>query len=144
MNLAIIQGNVANVELKSTANGLTVLQFSVATHEKSKEKESTTWHNIVVFGKGADGLSKVIERAKSVLVRGKIQTRSWDKKDGSKGYTTEIIADSYHGVQITGWKDDEISKPELAKQKELKQSKSVRDATFSLDNYGNDFSDIPF
>lgn len=54
-------------------------------------QERTEWHTVVFFGNRAEGLSKVLEKGKTVYVEGRIQTRQWDDKDGNKRSTTEIV-----------------------------------------------------
>ncbi|MCR4311614.1 MAG: single-stranded DNA-binding protein, partial [Candidatus Taylorbacteria bacterium] len=78
--------------------GIQVCSFSVATNRvfKDKEgnkKEQADFHNIVVFGRQAETAGQYLKKGQSVLIEGRIQTRSWDDKDGSKKYRTEIVAD---------------------------------------------------
>lgn len=98
LNRAEIIGNLGNdPELKSTPSGNSVCNFSVATNEKWKDKEGneqerTEWHRVVVWGKSAESCAKFLSKGRQVFVEGKLQTRSWENKDGVKMYTTEIIA----------------------------------------------------
>lgn len=108
MNKAILLGNVGREpETRSTPSGMTILGFSVATSEKWKDKntqqaqEKTEWHNIKVFGKQADNLSKMLKKGAQVFIEGRIQTNSWEK-DGVKRYMTEIVANN---VQLLGKKE---------------------------------------
>ena len=84
-------------ELKYTPNGTAVAQFSVATSEKWKDKqtqqdqEKTEWHRIVVWGKLAEICNQYLKKGKQVFLKGSLQTRSWDDKNGQKRYTTEIV-----------------------------------------------------
>lgn len=99
LNKAIIIGNLTrDPEMKSLPSGVKVCNFSVATNrvwfdkEKGKQ-ESTDYHNVVVFGKTAENVSQYMRKGSSILVEGRMQTRSWDA-DGGKKYRTEIIADT--------------------------------------------------
>lgn len=98
LNHAMVVGNLTrDPELKALPSGITVASFSVATNRTWKDKngakqESADFHNIVVFGNQADASAKYLKKGQSVLVEGRMQTRSWDKLDGSKAYRTEIIA----------------------------------------------------
>ncbi len=99
LNKAQIIGRLGqDPEVKDLGNGHTVCNFSVATSEKWKdkktgeEKEKTEWHRVVVWGKLAEICGKYLEKGRQVYVEGKIESRSWDKEDGSKGYSTEIRA----------------------------------------------------
>ncbi len=99
LNKAIIIGNLTrDPELKALPSGIQVCSFSVATNRvwKDKEgnkKEQADFHNIVVFGRQAETAAQYLKKGQSVLVEGRIQTRSWDDKDGQKKYRTEIVAD---------------------------------------------------
>ena len=99
LNKAFIIGNLTrDPELRSLPSGVQVSSFSVATNRVYKDKngarqESTDFHNIVVFGRQAETVSQYLKKGSSVLVEGRIQTRSWDDKDGQKKYRTEIVAD---------------------------------------------------
>ena len=98
-NKAIIIGNLTrDPEVKSLPSGIQVSTFSVATNrvwnDKSGAKqESTDFHNVVVFGRQAETVGQYLKKGSSVLVEGRMQTRSWDAPDGTKKYRTEIVAD---------------------------------------------------
>lgn len=84
--------------MRSLPSGIQVASFSVATNRVWKDKngakqESTDYHNIVVFGRQAEIVNQFLRKGSSVLVEGRIQTRSWDGPDGNKKYKTEIVAD---------------------------------------------------
>jgi single-strand DNA-binding protein len=102
LNKAIVFGNLTrDPELRSLPSGIQVASFSVATNRVYKDKdgqrkEQVEYHNIVVFGKQADLVSRYMKKGSSILVEGRMQTRSWDA-DGGKKYRTEIVAD---GIQF--------------------------------------------
>ncbi|MFA6094492.1 MAG: single-stranded DNA-binding protein [Candidatus Paceibacterota bacterium] len=99
LNKAIIIGNlVRDPELKSLPSGIKVCTFSVATNRTWKDKsgvrqDATDYHNVVVFGNQAATTAQYMKKGSSILVEGRMQTRSWDGKDGEKKYRTEVIAD---------------------------------------------------
>lgn len=100
LNKAIIIGNLTrDPEVRAIPSGMQVCSFSVATNRvwKDKEgnkKEQADFHNIVVFGRQAETAGQYLKKGQSVLVEGRIQTRSWDDKtSGEKKYRTEIVAD---------------------------------------------------
>jgi single-strand DNA-binding protein len=99
LNKAMIIGNLTrDPELRAIPSGIKVCSLSVATNRVWKDKngarqESADYHNIVVFGRQAETASQYLRKGASVLVEGRIQTRSWDDKDGQKKYRTEIVAD---------------------------------------------------
>jgi single-strand DNA-binding protein len=99
LNKAFIIGNLTrDPELKSLPSGMQVASFSVATNRVWKDanggkQESTDYHNIVVFGRQGETAAQYLKKGSSVLIEGRIQTRSWDGTDGKKQYRTEIVAD---------------------------------------------------
>ena len=99
LNKALIIGNLTrDPELKSLPSGIAVVNFSVATNRVWKDrdgnkKESVEFHNIVVFNRQAEIVAQYLRKGSSVLVEGRLQTRSWEGQDGQKKYRTEIIAD---------------------------------------------------
>ena len=100
LNKAILIGNLTrDPELRSLPSGVKVCSFSIATNRVWKDKngarqESTDYHNVVVFGRQAETVAQYMKKGSSILVEGRMQTRSWDDKtSGEKKYRTEVIAD---------------------------------------------------
>lgn len=100
LNKAILIGNLTrDPELRSLPSGIKVCTFSLATNRVWKDKngarqESTDYHNVVVFGRQAETVAQYMKKGSSILVEGRMQTRSWDDKtSGEKKYRTEIVAD---------------------------------------------------
>ncbi len=97
VNKAILIGNLGrDPELRYTPSGAAVCTFSIATTEKWRDKqtnemkESTNWHNIVLWGKQAETAKQYLTKGSPVYIEGRIQTRSWDD-NGVKKYITEIV-----------------------------------------------------
>jgi single-strand DNA-binding protein len=100
LNKALVIGNLTrDPEVKALPSGIKVTSFSVATNRIWKDKsgakqESADYHNVVVFGRSAETAGQYLKKGSSVLVEGRMQTRSWeDKNGGGKKYRTEIVAD---------------------------------------------------
>ena len=100
LNKVMIIGNLTrDPELKALPAGVKVCSFSVATNRVWKDKagvkqESADYHNIVTFGRQAEIVAQYMKKGSSVMVEGRLQTRSWDDKTtGEKKYRTEIVAD---------------------------------------------------
>ena len=97
VNKVILVGNLgADPEMRYTPGGMAVANFKLATSENFKGKEGnkqtkTEWHKVVAFGKLAEICGEYLSKGKQVYIEGKIQTRSWEDKDGNKKYTTEIV-----------------------------------------------------
>ena len=108
VNKAIIVGNLgADPELRYTSSGQPVCDMRVATQETWKgrdgeKKERTEWHRVVVWGKQGENVSKYLSKGRQVYVEGRIQTRSWEDREGQKRYTTEIVANNVVFLQGGG------------------------------------------
>ena len=98
VNKALLIGRLGkDPEVRYTPDGMMVTNFNLATDEQWKDKsgqrvQKTEWHRIVTFGKLAEICGNYLNKGKLVFVEGRIQTRSWEDKDGNKRYTTEIVA----------------------------------------------------
>ncbi len=105
VNKVILVGNLGrDAELKFTPSGFPISSFSLATTDRRRDKDNnwqdkTEWHRIKLLGKQAESLQDYLKKGKQIYVEGRLETRSWDDKDGQKKYMTEIIADR---VQLLG------------------------------------------
>ena len=104
MNKVILVGRLGkDPEVKFTASGKAVANFSIATDESYKDaqgekQKKTEWHNLVVWGNSVEAyVQKYLHKGDLILVEGKLQTRSWEK-DGVKKYTTEINVTNIVGL----------------------------------------------
>lgn len=90
-----------------TQSGSTVLRLRLATTERRKKGEEwtdhTEWHSVVLFGKSADALAGKLSTGARLFVEGRLEYRTWDKQDGTKGYSTDIVANE---VIVESWGRD--------------------------------------
>ena len=100
LNKAILIGNLTrDPELRTTPSGVSVATLGVATNrvwrdKEGNKKEDTQFHSVVVFGRQAETVTQYLKKGNSVLIEGRMQTRSWeDKNSGEKKYKTEVVAD---------------------------------------------------
>ncbi|MBI2464974.1 single-stranded DNA-binding protein [Candidatus Shapirobacteria bacterium] len=103
INLAIITGNLTrDPELRFTPSGQAVCSFGVATNRSIKKGEQwedvPTFHNVVQWGKPAEFTANNLKKGMKVTVTGRIDNRSYDAKDGTKKYISEIVADTVIGL----------------------------------------------
>jgi single-strand DNA-binding protein len=98
VNKVMLLGNVGkDPEIRTTAGGMTVASFSLATADRQKDAQGnwadkTEWHNLVAFQRTAEIIRDYVKKGSQIFVEGKIQTRSWDDKtSGEKKYRTEIL-----------------------------------------------------
>lgn len=123
-----------------TGGGQAVLNLRLATTESYLDKdkarqERTEWHMVVLWGKRAEGLSKILRKGDRVFIEGGLRTTSWEDKDGNKRYRTEVVASD---VILSGAKN--ASRP--AARDEDPEPEPMGRAYGSAHNAPDD--DIPF
>ena len=122
-------------DIRYTPDGTMVTNFTLATDEQWKDKngekvQKTEWHRIVSFGKLAEICGNYLVKGKLVFVEGRIQTRSWEDKDGVKRYTTEIVASNMQMLDSKGQNKTDES--------------SFEAASASANNGNTPIDDVPF
>ena len=108
VNKVILLGNLGkDAETRFTPQGTARTTFSIATSRRWKDqqtgewKEETDWHNVVLWR--SENLANYLTKGKKVYIEGRLQSRSYDDKDGNKKYVTEVVADD---VILVGGRDD--------------------------------------
>lgn len=156
VNKVIVLGRLGqDPELKYTPSGSSVCNFSLATSESWNDKNSgqrqerTEWHRIVVWGKLAELCNQYLSKGRQAYVEGRLQTRSWEDKDGNKRYTTEILANTVQFIgantgagagQSTGMSQDNNN---MNNNNHQQQQAPAQEYNISSDaNFASD--DIPF
>lgn len=98
LNKVMLIGNLgADPELRYSQGGGAIMNLRIATTERyvtkgGEKQERTEWHRVVMFGTRADALNKYLSKGQTVYIEGRLQTRSWEDKDGNKRYSTEVVA----------------------------------------------------
>jgi len=149
LNKAIVIGNLTrDPELTAIPSGQKVCKLGLATNRVWKDKngakqESTTYHNIVVWGKQAETSAQYLKKGQQVMVEGRIETRSWDDKtSGEKKYRTEIVADRVQFGQKAGGGSPQAS----SGSSDTKASQNNQEESDSIEYPEEDINpeDIPF
>ena len=98
VNKVFLLGNVGkDPEIRSTAGGMIVASFSLATADRQKDQQGnwqdrTEWHNLTAYGKLAEIVRDYVKKGNKLYAEGRLTTRSWDDKEsGKKVYRTEIV-----------------------------------------------------
>ncbi|RZA24445.1 MAG: single-stranded DNA-binding protein [Proteobacteria bacterium] len=133
-------------EMRHTPSGQGVCTLNIATTEtwndNGNKQERTEWHRVTVWGKQGENCAKYLAKGRSVYVEGRLQTRSWDDKDGQKRYSTDIVATT---VQFLG--DGRTSQPQeggnLQNFNPPHSEPSPSDSVFGSHN-SSSLDDIPF
>ena len=106
LNQVVLIGRLTkDPEIRATSTNISVASFTIAVNGI---KDEVDYINIVAWRKLADICAKYIRKGKQVAVVGKLKTRTYDAKDGSKRYITEVVADN---IQMLS--DPQQSKPTL-------------------------------
>jgi single-strand DNA-binding protein len=108
VNRVILIGNLGkDPEIRTMQSGDKVANFSIATSESWKDKnsgerrEKTEWHRISVFNQGiVSVLEKYVKKGAKVYVEGQLETRKWTDKDGVEKYTTEVLLKPFRGELV--------------------------------------------
>jgi single-strand DNA-binding protein len=99
VNKVILVGNLGrDPEMRYTRSGTAVATLNLATSsswtdQNGQRQERTEWHRVVAWSKLAEIAKEYLAKGRQVYIEGRLQTRSWDDKDGNKRYTTEVVAD---------------------------------------------------
>jgi single-strand DNA-binding protein len=147
MNKAILIGNIGqDPELRYTQSGQAVLNFRLATSEtylnRDRERQQRTdWHTVVVWGKRAEALHKILVKGRTVCVEGRLQTRKWEDKEGNKRYITEIVA--VHVVALGGRTGSDDYGSETENDARMASDQFANNSADMGGNFGED-DDTPF
>jgi len=116
VNKVILLGHLGkDAETKFTPSGVAVTNFTLATSRRWKDqqsgewKEDTEWHRVVLWR--SENVSNYLLKGKQVYIEGRLQTRSWEDKDGQKRYTTEVVADDLILLSSRGEGGGEFAQP---------------------------------
>ena len=119
VNQVTLLGNVGkDPEVRTLQNGDKVVNFSLATSEKWRDKnsgetrEDTEWSRIVVWGPLAEVVEKYVRKGSKVYLQGKLKTRKWTDNAGVEKYTTEVVVDRFNGrIVLCGEKREDGGAP---------------------------------
>jgi len=147
LNKAMIIGNLGrDPEMRYTANGQAVTQFTVAVNRNFRDsnnewKEETEWFRVVCWGPLAERTAENLRKGRKVYVEGRIQTRQWEGQDGQKHYTTELIANDVKGLDA---RPREEGAPEFAGSRPNRGGGDAGPAPSGDDFGSSDLDELPF
>jgi len=106
INKVILVGNLGNdPEIRSTSDGREIANFSLATSESWKDKNTgerkskAEWHRVVIFSQGLVGIAKnYLKKGTKIYIEGQLQTRKWTDNSGIEKYTTEIVLQNFNST----------------------------------------------
>jgi len=155
VNKVILIGHLGkDAETKFTQGGAAVTKFSVATNRRWKDqqtgewKDETDWTNVTLWR--SENLANYLTKGKQVYVEGRLQTRSYDDKEGKKQWITEVVADDVILLSNRGgdgggggsadFNQQPVSMPRPAQQRP-KQAPAAEETSF---DQGITDDDVPF
>ena len=125
MNKIILSGNLCkDIDLRYTASNKPVLQNMIAVkndYKNANGEYDSQFINIVVWNKTAEFLKQYAAKGSKILVEGRLQNRTYDKQDGTKGYITEVVVEK---VELLGTNKKTETKEEDVKPENFEEKKS--------------------
>jgi len=100
LNKVFLIGNLGqDPEVRHTNSGQPVANLRVATSRRVKDRDGnwndqTEWHSVVCFARTAENVGQYLHKGSKIFVEGRIQTRSWEDREGKKQYRTEVVAEN--------------------------------------------------
>ena len=153
INKVTLVGNIGNEpEVKTFQNGNKVVNLSLATSERWKDKESgemktnTEWHKVVIYNPVlADIAEKYVKKGSKIYLEGQLQTRKWQDSSGADKYTTEVVLQNYRGeLLLLDRTNDSNSYKGIEGQNQSTQNLNKDSKIETLNNLENLDDDIPF
>lgn len=106
MNKVVLIGRLTkDPELKftpGTGNAVTTLTLAVDRYNTKTGQKEADFIPVVIWGKTAESVANYLKKGSQAAISGRIQTRLYDAKDGTKRYVTEVVADAFGGVNFIG------------------------------------------
>ena len=132
VNKVILVGNLGkDAETKFTTSGTAVTKFPIATGRRWKDqqsgewKEETDWHNVILWR--SENLANYLLKGKQVYLEGRLQTRTWEDKEGKKNYTTEVVCNSNDLILLASGRGGESAGGgEYSQQQPVSMPRSAR------------------
>ncbi len=151
VNKVILVGNLGrDAETSYTASQTAVTKFSVATGRRWKDqqsgewKEETNWTNVVLWR--GENVAPYLTKGKQIYVEGRLQTRSYDDKEGKKVWTTEVVAEDVIllGGRGEGGGPDEFSQEPRSAPRSRQAAAPAAPSSAPRASEGIGDDDVPF
>lgn len=128
LNKVILMGRITqDLEVKQTPSGVAVLSFTVAvqrSYAKQGEEKQTDFINCVAWRQQAEFIGKYFNKGRMIALEGNLRTRTYDDKNGTKHYVTEVFVDN---VSFTGEKSDDLQQNNQSSQQNNNSNVSSND-----------------
>lgn len=108
LNVVVLIGRLTrDPEVRYTQDEMAIARFSIAVDRFAKGEKKADFINILVFGKSAENCEKYLAKGRKVAIEGRIQTGSYTKDDGTKVYTTDVVANRVEFIEWGEKKEDD-------------------------------------
>ena len=150
MNKVVLIGRLTkDPELRFTpgsGSAVTTLTLAVDKYNTKTGQREADFIPVVIWGKQAESVANYLGKGSQAAISGRIQTRTYDAKDGTKRYVTEVVADAFGGVQFLGSKNDRASSNNFSGNNEYSapSNNSFGETNFDEDITPVDDGDMPF
>ncbi len=150
INKVILMGHLgADPELRSFPDGSAVVNVSLATSERWKDKttgepqDKTEWHRLVFFRRVAEIAGQYLKKGSLIYVEGKLQTRKWQDAQGVERYTTEVVVNEMKMLDKRDDRDDNSARTQSGQQSNGQRAQNTQEEALAAGGaHFND--DIPF
>ncbi|MEJ7419781.1 single-stranded DNA-binding protein [Staphylococcus warneri] len=139
LNRVVLVGRLTkDPEFRTTQNGVSVATFTLAVNRSFKNKngeQQADFINVVVFRQQAEKVNNYLSKGNLAGVDGRIQSRSYENKEGQRIYVTEVLADSVQFLE---------PKSNQSNNQSQQQSEQAQSGNNPFDNGADDIPDLPF
>lgn len=149
MNSSVLMGRlVKDIELKfAQGSGKAIAKFTIAVNRGYKNAEGKydpDFINCLAFEKRAETISQYFHKGQRILIRGRIQTGSYDAQDGTKRYTTEVLVEDFGFIETNNNQDNSSNAGGYSNNNQQQNNSGFSDGGFAEDITPVDDGDMPF
>lgn len=147
LNIAVLQGRLtAEPELKTTPNGTAVTSFSIAVgrpYQKSGEERQTDFFDVVAWRNNAEFITRYFHKGNLICVQGRLETRTYEDKNGNKRKVWEVVAESAHFCESKKSQEEEpsVTAPKAAYPTSKPPAPAKQEPTYSQTGF-DDFTEV--
>ncbi len=148
MNKVVLIGRLTkDPELRFTPGSgaaVTTLTLAIDKYNTKTQQKEADFVPVVVWGKQAESTANYMTKGSQVAISGRIQTRNYDAKDGTKRYVTEVVADQFGGVEFLGGSKKDGSNSSTNNEYKANKNNASSGGNFEEDITPVDDGDMPF
>ena len=144
MNRAMLIGRLtAKPELRYTSSNVPFARFTIAVNRPFNNQDGNReadFINIIVWRKQAEVICNYFDKGNLIAVEGRIQTGSYDDKDGNKRYTTDVVLDQFHFIESKSQREASVSSNDVTPYDYAENSNDVNVEDDPFADFGDSVS----